>query len=240
MKIIINIPNTLTLLRIAIAPVLVYFILEKDPIFQYIALFLFLLASLTDFVDGYYARKYNQKTDFGAFLDPLADKALVFGALITFLSLTEQIQIWMVLCIVGRDMLITALRYLAIRKGTTLKTSIFGKFKTAFQMISVIVVMLSIVMISYKERATINFVYVDSKEFYGFGSMMVAFNNFKLFLNDPYHDIFYNLASFVPYFVMFITTWLTIISGLRYIYTNYKLLLPPYNLLNRNNLKQKQ
>ncbi len=226
MKIVFNIPNTLTLLRIAFAPIFIFFLLQNELLYQVLAFILFLLASLTDFIDGYYARKHNQQTEFGAFLDPLADKALVFGALITFLSLTEQIQTWMVLCIVSRDMLITILRYLAIRKGQTLITSGFGKFKTAFQMISIIIVILSMILISYEERDTINFVYKESKEFYGLGSMMVALDNFQLFLKDPSKDIFYNIASFLPYFFMLFTTMLTLVSGLRYLFSNYRLLYP--------------
>ena len=232
MKIVFNIPNTLSALRICSVPIFVYLLIQPEAWMRQLAFLIFALASLTDLIDGYWARKYHQETELGRFLDPLADKALVTGVLLTFLSITEQIQIWMVLCILGRDILITFLRYLAIRKKSALRTSVFGKVKTAFQMFSLFMVILSFLIISYRERVVINQMYKDEKENYGLGSWKVAVANLEQFLYTPSTNsanILFALASFLPYFLMLITTTLTVISGLRYLYTNYSLLLPPYS-----------
>jgi cardiolipin synthase len=222
-----NIPNTLTILRVLSVPFFIYFLLSHSLTLRFVAFVLFSLASLTDLVDGYIARKLNQETEFGKFLDPLADKFLVLGAFITFLFMTEQIQIWMVLCIVGRDMLITALRYLAIWKGKSMRTSRFGKIKTAFQMFAIIVILLSFVLITYKERGTINQMYLQGAE-QGIGPFQMAVDSLLRFIEGPNESVFFGLSSFLPYFLMLFTTIITVISGLRYVYANYQLLLPPY------------
>ena len=199
MKIIFNIPNALSFLRICVVPVFVYLLIQPEPWMRHLAFLLFALASLTDLIDGYWARKYRQETELGRFLDPLADKALVIGVLLTFLSISEQIQIWMVLCIIGRDLLITFLRYLAIQRKMSLRTSVFGKVKTAFQMFSLFIVILSFLIISYRERALINEMYKREKENYGLGSWKVAVSNLEQFLAMPNENLLFALASFVPY-----------------------------------------
>lgn len=224
-----NIPNTLTILRVISVPFFIYFLLSHSNTLRVVAFVLFALASLTDLVDGYIARRLKQETEFGKFLDPLADKFLVLGAFIAFLFMTEQIQIWMVLCIVGRDMLITALRYLAIWKGKSMRTSRFGKIKTAFQMFAIIVILLSFVLITYKERGTINQMYLEGAE-QGIGPFQMAVDMLFRFIEGPNESIFFGLSSFLPYFLMLFTTIITVISGLRYVYSNYELLLPPYRV----------
>lgn len=224
-----NIPNTLTILRVISVPFFIYFLLSHSNTLRMVAFILFALASLTDLVDGYIARRLKQETEFGKFLDPLADKFLVLGAFIAFLFMTEQIQIWMVLCIVGRDMLITALRYLAIWKGKSMRTSRFGKIKTAFQMFAIIVILLSFVLITYKERGTINQMYLEGAE-QGIGPFQMAVDMLFRFIEGPNESIFFGLSSFLPYFLMLFTTIITVISGLRYVYSNYELLLPPYRV----------
>jgi cardiolipin synthase len=227
-----NIPNTLTILRVISVPFFIYFLLSQSLKLRIVAFVLFSLASLTDLVDGYIARRLKQETEFGKFLDPLADKFLVLGAFITFLFMTEQIQVWMVLCIVGRDMLITALRYLAIWKGKSMRTSRFGKIKTAFQMFSIIVILLSFVLITYRERRTINEMYRQGAE-QGIGPFQMAVDSLVRFLEGPNESIIFGLSSFLPYFLMLFTTIITVISGLRYLYSNYELLLPPYRASDR-------
>jgi len=223
-----NIPNMITYLRVILVPVFIYLIISPNQTYRIIAFMIFVIASLSDLVDGYLARKLNQESEFGKFLDPLADKFLVVGALITFLFLTEQVEIWMVLCIVGRDVLITMLRSLAIRKGTSIKTSMFGKVKTFFQMFSIIVILLSFLAITYKQRNMINEIYIQKKEM-GFYTYQIAHEFFLQFIHRQYNDLWFILSSFVPYYLMLFTTIITIISGLRYLITNYRLLLPPYN-----------
>ena len=230
MKIILNIPNTLTILRIISVPFFIYFLFQEETLLRNIAFILFTLASFTDLADGYIARKYRQETELGRFLDPIADKALVISSLLTFLLLTEQIQIWMVLCIIGRDIIITLLRLLAIRQGKTLQTSIFGKCNTAFQMFSLSIILLSVIFLSYKERNAINQIYLNEKENFGLGTWKVANINLQHFIASSWDTsyIIFDLASFVPYFLMLISTILTVISGLHYFFTNYTLLFSLY------------
>ncbi len=224
-----NIPNFLTVLRVVSVPFFIYFLVQPSFELRLTAFVLFSLASLTDLVDGYLARKWNQQTEFGKFLDPLADKFLVLGAFITFVVLTEQVQIWMVLFIIGRDMLITALRYLAIRKGKSLRTSRFGKWKTALQMFSIVVILMSFLLVSYGDKKQINHIYDQARE-QGISPFWTAWGNFQEAMAGNHPDLFYSLASFVPYYLMLITTIITILSGLRYLVTNHKLLLPPYRM----------
>ncbi len=222
-----TIPNIITYIRVLLVPVFIYFIISPDFNYRIFAFFLFVIASISDLVDGYFARKLNQESELGKFLDPLADKFLVIGALITFLFLTEQVEIWMVLCIIARDLLITLLRSLAIRKGTSLKTSMFGKIKTAFQMFSIIVILLSFLVITYKQRNLINQIYITKKQ-EGYHTIQIANEFFLQFINGSNPDYFFMLSSFLPYYLMLFTTIITVISGLRYLISNYKLLLPPY------------
>lgn len=224
-----NIPNTLTVLRVVSVPFFVYFVLSHSLTLRIVAFALFALASLTDLVDGYLARRLHQETEFGKFLDPLADKFLVLGAFITFIFMSEQIQVWMVLCIVGRDMLITALRYLAIWKGTSMRTSRFGKVKTAFQMFAIIVILLSFLFITFHERGTINRIYSES-DAHGVSPFESAWGFAMDFFRGNYESPFFALAAFLPYFLMLITTAVTVVSGLRYLVSNYRLLLPPYRV----------
>lgn len=226
MKIIINIPNSLSVLRIIATPFFVYFLIQPVAWMKVLSLVIFAVASLSDFVDGYWARKYQQETDLGRFLDPLADKAIVIGSLLAFLSITEQVQLWMILCIFARDFLITVLRFIAIQRKQFLHVSTFGKIKTAFQMFSIAIVFLGFLMLSYNEKAEINTMYKSAKENYGLSTFNIATENLLRFINEPVPNIFFALASFMPYFLILMISVLTLISGLRYLITNYKLLLP--------------
>jgi len=228
----VNLPNFLTVLRVLSVPVFIYLLLSPSFEARVTAFVLFALASITDLIDGYLARKWNQVTEFGKFLDPLADKALVLGAFITFIFLSDQIQVWMVLCIVGRDMLITSLRYLAIHRGRSLRTSVFGKIKTAFQMFAIATILLSFLIVSYKERNTINELYSTARA-QGIDPWYVAYDNLNEFLHTDAHPVLYSLASFLPYYLMLITMVFTVISGLRYLITNYELFLGPWPVFDR-------
>jgi CDP-diacylglycerol--glycerol-3-phosphate 3-phosphatidyltransferase len=151
-----NLPNVLTVLRVLLVPFFIYFLIQDDFFFRLYALIIFLLASFTDLIDGYLARKWKQETEFGKFLDPLADKILVVSSFLTFILLDEQIELWMVLLIILRDMLITSLRWLAIRSGTSLHTTMMGKIKTAFQMGAIFVILVLFMAVSTKQRNAIN------------------------------------------------------------------------------------
>jgi cardiolipin synthase len=222
-----NIPNILTLLRFLSVPVFIYLLIQADLLSRVIAFSLFALASITDLVDGYIARRFKQETELGKFMDPLADKALVTAAFLTFIFMSEQVQLWMVLFIIGRDMMITALRWLAVHKGTSLRTSVFGKVKTAFQMFCIILILVGFLIISHRERGVINASYRAARDS-GQGAYEVATGNMLRFFTEQPANYWYELASFVPYYLMLLTTILTVISGLRYLFTNYRLLLPPY------------
>lgn len=135
-----NLPNKLTILRVILVPVFVLFMLADlgIPGQKYIALAIFVIASLTDTLDGYIARKYNLITNFGKFMDPLADKLLVCSALICFVSL-DRMPTWIVLLIIAREFIISGFRLVAADQGIVLAASWWGKSKTICQMITVIV-----------------------------------------------------------------------------------------------------
>ncbi len=222
-----NLPNILTIFRVIAVPLFIWLLLSPVQMHRYIALAVFIMASVTDFFDGYLARKWNQETELGKFLDPLADKALVIGAFLTFLFLSPQVQIWMVLTIAARDFLITWLRSLAIRQGGSLRTSRLGKVKTAFQMFSISVITLSFVFVTNKERKAINLHYEEAIQA-GSEPWQIAWNHMVSFFQGEYGDLLVSLASFVPYYLMLITTVITVISGIRYLFTNYSLLVSAF------------
>ena len=140
-----NLPNKLTTFRVILIPFFVFFLLA--PYFEgygnYIALVIFIVASLTDFLDGKIARKYNLVTNFGKFMDPLADKLLVCSALICLIAL-DRIPAWIVIIIISRELFISGFRTLAADQGIVLAAGWWGKFKTTFQMIMIIVLILDI------------------------------------------------------------------------------------------------
>jgi CDP-diacylglycerol---glycerol-3-phosphate 3-phosphatidyltransferase len=131
-----TLPNQLSLLRIALIPVLVYFLSDPEPASSALAAFTFFIASLTDFFDGYLARRYGYMTTLGKFLDPLADKLIVAAALImlTATSRTPRIPAWMVVIIIGRELAVTGLRGIASGEGIILAAEELGKYKMIFQM----------------------------------------------------------------------------------------------------------
>jgi len=136
-----NIPNILTLMRIAAIPVMVVLLLtgEREPCFWAAALFS--AASFTDWLDGFLARKMGIVTVFGKFLDPIADKLLVMAALIMITPL-GRVPAWMVLVILGREIIITGLRGIASSEGIVIAASDLGKFKTIFQIVAIIALLL--------------------------------------------------------------------------------------------------
>lgn len=193
-----TIPNILTILRLVSIPVFIFLLLQKEFTSRFIAFTLFALASITDLVDGYIARRFKQESELGKFMDPLADKALVVAAFLTFLFLSEQVQLWMVAIIISRDMLITALRWLAIRQGASLRTSVFGKVKTAFQMFCITMILISFLAISHRERDTINAMYSTAFEEEGRGAFAVATEAMLKFFADGSERVLFDLASFSP------------------------------------------
>ncbi len=129
-----NLPNKLTLFRIVLIPFFIAFSLTPGTVCQWIALVLFVVASLTDLLDGKIARKYNLITDFGKFMDPLADKLLVCAGL-TLLVDQSMMSVWALFLIVVREFIVTGLRLIASGKGVVIAAGKSGKAKTMLQMI---------------------------------------------------------------------------------------------------------
>lgn len=139
-----NLPNKLTIVRMLLIPVFVVFMLCDITAYdKWIALVIFVAASLTDMLDGKIARKYNLITDFGKFMDPLADKLLVCSAMICLVSM-DKIPAWIVIIIIAREFIISGFRLIAADKGRVIAAGYWGKFKTVFQMVMVILMIADI------------------------------------------------------------------------------------------------
>lgn len=137
-----NLPNKLTMLRMIMIPFFVIFMSVPFAAGRYIALAIFIAASLTDTADGYIARKYNLITDFGKFMDPLADKLLVCSAMICLVH-TNEIPYWIVIIIIAREFIISGFRLIAADNGIVIAASWWGKSKTICQMAMIIVILLN-------------------------------------------------------------------------------------------------
>lgn len=140
-----NLPNKLTVLRVCMVPVFVVVMLLDGvgDAGKYAAALIFILASMTDWFDGYLARKNNLVTDFGKFMDPIADKLLVCSALICLVE-NGALASWIVIIIIGREFIISGFRLVASDKGVVIAASYWGKFKTVSQMIMVILLILDL------------------------------------------------------------------------------------------------
>ena len=137
-----NVPNRLTILRIIMIPLFVVAMLWQSlPYSDYLAAALFIGACVTDFFDGFLARKYNQVTTFGKFMDPLADKLLVCAALICFLAEENpQMPAWVVIVIISREFIISGYRLVAAEKGITIAASNWGRERQLQMAMSVVLI----------------------------------------------------------------------------------------------------
>ncbi len=140
-----NLPNKLTMLRVILIPFFVVFMLADicGDADKWIALGIFIAASLTDLLDGKIARKYNLVTNFGKLMDPLADKLLVSAALIC-LTAMDRLAAWVVIIIISREFIISGLRQIAADNGVVIAASYWGKYKTTFQMIMICLLIVNI------------------------------------------------------------------------------------------------
>ena len=140
-----NLPNKLTILRVIMIPFFVFFLLSGvgGSASKWIALVIFAAASITDTLDGYIARRDNLITDFGKFMDPLADKLLVCSALICFVEL-DKLPAWMVIIIIAREFIISGFRLIAAENGIVIAANYWGKFKTVSQMIMIILLLIDL------------------------------------------------------------------------------------------------
>lgn len=137
-----NLPNTLTLVRIVMIPVFLFFLLTKINNGVYIAVAIFIIAASTDGLDGYFARKNNQITKLGKLIDPLADKLLITAALIALVEM-NKLSTWIAMVIIGREFAVTGLRTIAASEGVVISASKLGKLKTITQIIAITSVLLN-------------------------------------------------------------------------------------------------
>jgi CDP-diacylglycerol--glycerol-3-phosphate 3-phosphatidyltransferase len=145
-----NLPNKITMFRVAMIPIfLVFMLITQIPNGRYIAAAIFIIAALTDLLDGYIARKNNLVTNFGKFMDPLADKLLVSSALICFVEL-KLLPAWIVVIIIAREFIISGFRLIASDNGIVIAASWWGKLKTNVQMV------MSVMLIINLDYAVIN------------------------------------------------------------------------------------
>jgi len=188
-------PNQLTVLRIILTPIFLLLFLSADPLLKQISLVVFIIAALTDWYDGWLARKFNYITSWGKFWDPLADKILTSAAFIGFVIL-KIIPLWMVIVILARDFSITGLRAYADHEGKSFPTSYYAKWKTFFQM---------------------TFLYYMLIVYVGQNTVQIYSGNEKLF------SLLFNYN--LIYFGMLTITIITFHSGITYLYSNRKLII---------------
>ena len=139
-----NLPNKLTIFRVILIPVFIIALMSgiiPEPVNRYVGVVIFCVASFTDYLDGHIARKYNLVTNFGKFMDPLADKLLVSSALICMIEL-GFLPAWIVIIIISREFIITGFRLIAAEGGLVIAASWWGKIKTVTQMLMIILVLL--------------------------------------------------------------------------------------------------
>jgi len=145
-----NLANKITISRIFLTFIFMIFLFSKGLFFKSAALFVFMLATWTDFLDGFIAKKMNQISDFGKFMDPIADKVLIISAFLAFVEM-KLIPAWIVVIIVSREFIITGLRLVALARGEVIEAAVVGKHKTVSQMLSIYVILIFIV---FKESGT--------------------------------------------------------------------------------------
>ena len=194
-----KIPNRLTILRMIIIIVFIPVVLMDKMITSYIALFLFIIAGITDWLDGYIARKYNIVSNWGKVMDPLADKIMVVSALICFVQL-KIVPAWMVIIIIAREFLISGIRIMAARDGDIIAASNLGKVKTITEIVVIIVILVLLAIINTLEYLSISTDKVSIMEF----------------------QVREVLLRLIPYWLMFIVAVIALVSGLEYYFKNIK------------------
>jgi CDP-diacylglycerol--glycerol-3-phosphate 3-phosphatidyltransferase len=192
-------PNQLTVLRIILTPVFLYFFLSDDPLLIQISLGIYIIAALTDWYDGWLARKFNYITEWGKFWDPLADKILTSVVFIGFV-IVNLLPLWMVILIIFRDLSVTLLRVYADSRGYSFRTTYYAKWKTMLQMI-----FLYYLLILYVAK--------NSAELYSSYQNII-----DILLNND-----------LIYFTMLLITIITVHSGISYLILNKSLIKQLFN-----------
>jgi CDP-diacylglycerol--glycerol-3-phosphate 3-phosphatidyltransferase len=139
---ILTLPNGLTIIRVLVIPIIIILLYSEGSVYRLINAVLFLLAAVTDTLDGYLARRRGMVTTLGKFLDPLADKLLIVTALIALIP-ARGIPVWMVIIIVGREIAVTGLRSIAAAQGMVIAAGSWGKYKTFLEVLSVFFLILN-------------------------------------------------------------------------------------------------
>ena len=188
-----NLPNQLTIARIILTFFFMYFVSQEGLVTIVAATVIFALASLTDILDGYFAKKHNQISDFGKLMDPIADKVLILAAFLAFVRMRIVVD-WMVVLILGREILVTGMRIFALTKGKVLAAERAGKHKTVSQVVAIFAILGFLI---FRE-------FLSSRQRWSYG--IEAWWRCGI-------DIF-----------MLATVSLTIISGLSYLWNNRKLI----------------
>jgi CDP-diacylglycerol--glycerol-3-phosphate 3-phosphatidyltransferase len=198
-----TLPNQLTILRIILTPVFLYLFLSNDPVLIQVSLLVFFIAALTDWYDGWLARKFNYITDWGKFWDPLADKILTSTAFLGFV-LVGLLPLWMVLLTIIRDLVVTLLRIYAESRGYNFVTSYYAKWKTVLQMVFLYYLLLL-------------YVGLNSKEVYPGNETIFAYLSNEQFI----------------YVTMLVITIITVHSGVTYLIKNKLLIEKLFNETNK-------
>jgi CDP-diacylglycerol--glycerol-3-phosphate 3-phosphatidyltransferase len=195
-----NIANIVTISRIAVTPLYLIFIFRDEVWAKWTAGLLFAWGAISDYLDGYLARKYNLKSDFGALLDPLADKILLLSVFISFVEL-DLAPAWMVVIIAAREFLITGLRQMAQARNVVISASRAGKHKTVSQIVAC-----SVILAILCTQAT-----VEASEV-----------KWDLFISrlGIWGDWLEHVVWYGPYWLMFYATVMSIISGIDYVFRN--------------------
>jgi len=196
-----NLANILTVSRIIITPVFAYFFLQSELSSKVGAVVLFFMASITDWYDGYWARRRNVITRFGQFLDPVADKILVSTALALFAWL-DYVYLWMIIVIIARDALITTLRMFALYRGKVIITSVFAKWKTFVQMIFVFLLLIYICIPGLPD-ITLHYTYKD----YFLWTTILALVVVLLTIASGIHYLIYNRSHLIELFRRLSRLW---------------------------------
>lgn len=183
-------PNKLTIFRIFLVAVFMFFLFLRGVPAKILALITFLAASFTDIMDGYIAKKYNMVTDFGRLMDPIADKILVLSAFLAFVEM-KLIPAWMVVIIIFRDVVVTGLRMSALAKGKVISADDGGKHKMVSQVFAIVVILFFLI---FREAG------------------IKVFNFWNASTEHLYKETIFILMS--------ITTLLTLISGMSYLIKN--------------------
>ncbi|MDV4151271.1 CDP-diacylglycerol--glycerol-3-phosphate 3-phosphatidyltransferase [Clostridium sp. AL.422] len=191
-----NLANKLTMLRILLVPLFLIFIAVKNiPYGTFIATFIFIIASLTDQLDGYIARSRNQVTNFGKFMDPLADKLLVTAALISLVEL-QVVPAWATVIILAREFAVSGLRTIAASEGKVIAASMWGKIKTVTQIAAIIALLIQ--------------VNIGSSEY-----LMSFIQN---------NDMFKEIINYGPKVLLLLAVIMTIVSGYDYFKKNINII----------------